>query len=89
MLNNPRAIAPPGSALSPMTCASACLAVPRGKRSQRVLAEKLRRCDAPLRPLSRRPSTQPQALASAPETPRVLVTAWGGFCVADAPWRKR
>jgi hypothetical protein len=46
MPSNPRAIAPPGSALSPMTCASACLAVSRGKRPERVLAEKLRRCDA-------------------------------------------
>jgi hypothetical protein len=29
-----------------MTCASACLAVPRGKKPERVLTEKLRRCDA-------------------------------------------
>jgi hypothetical protein len=46
MPSNPRAIAPPGSALSPMTCVSACLAVSRGKRPERVLAETLRRCDA-------------------------------------------
>jgi hypothetical protein len=46
MPSNPRAIAPPGSALSPMTCASACLAVSRGKRPERSLAETLRRCDA-------------------------------------------
>jgi hypothetical protein len=46
MPRNPRAIAPLGSALSPMTCGSACLAVSRGKRPERVLAETLRRCDA-------------------------------------------
>ena len=46
MPSNRRAIAPPGSASSPMTCASACLAVSRGKRPERVLAETLRSCDA-------------------------------------------
>jgi hypothetical protein len=50
MPSNPRAIGLACSALSPMTCASVCLAVSRGKRPERVLAETLRRCDARHRP---------------------------------------